>query len=87
MTAHAEIVVRAPDGDVLGLTGGTVPEGGREMLRAALEIGENAVATFRFQLADGVGEVMAIAHPEPYALRPRIDLRRKVSTAATVNLS
>ena len=65
VTAHTKVVVGAPDGHVLGLAAGSVPDGGWEMFGTALEIGEHSVAAFRFQLANGVGEVMAIAHLNP----------------------
>jgi hypothetical protein len=60
--AHAEIIVRAPDGD-FALVVSRIPEDGAgETPRNALEVGENAVALFLPQGVDGVLEKPAIVH-------------------------
>ena len=63
--AHAEIVVGAPDRDVFGSACAAMPARRREVLGAAFEIGEDAVASLGFQFADRAGEMAEVAHQIP----------------------
>ena len=64
MLAHAEIVVRAPDGDLARIVG-RVAKTPRETARNALEIGKHAVALLLPQRIDRVFEYAAIVHVVP----------------------
>ena len=83
MAPHAEVVVRAPDGDVLGRAVATVPPRGRILLGAPFQVGENPIAALSFQLSDRVGEMAAVAHQIPCSLGAPDGL----STCVDVNLA
>ena len=72
MLAHAQIVVRAPDGDLLGLAVAMVAGEG-EIADFALEIGEDAIAALGLQAADRFSEMALVIHASstPNAPRPR----------------
>ena len=57
--AHAEIVVRAPDGD---LGADPVIEGARKAAAAPLEIGEDAVAPLGAQRVEALFEKAFVVH-------------------------
>jgi len=59
MLAHAEIIVRAPDGD---LGADAVVEGAREAAAAPLEIGEDAVAPLGAQRVEALTEEPLVIH-------------------------
>ena len=61
MAAHAEIIVRAPDGDVAG-GGAPAPFGLGEGIGVAREIGEDAVAALGLQRADRGLEIAPVVH-------------------------
>ena len=72
MAAHAQIVVRAPDGDLAGtvfFARGT-PLRHREPARVALEIGEGAIALFRLQTVDRLLKAPLVIHRPPLFARP-----------------
>src|SRR6185312_13131655 len=64
MSAHAEIIVRAPDGHLARMVFLAVraPLGDREPARVALEIGEGPVTPFRLQARERVLEAPLIVH-------------------------
>ncbi len=66
--AHAEVVVGAPDGDLLGAAVGT-PDGARKLAGNALEVGENAVSALRVELIDRFLEEPLIIHVDFPILR------------------
>ena len=72
VAAHAEIVVRAPDGDFAGpvLFARRTPQRHREPAGVALEIGEDAVALFRLQAVDRILEAPLVFHYRPLNARP-----------------
>ena len=63
VAAHAEIIVRAPDGDFAGpvLFAFGAPHRHREPARVALEIGEDAIALFRLEAVDRILETSLVA--------------------------
>src|SRR5690606_31836550 len=61
MLPHAEIVVRAPDGDFLLAPIGT-PDSTREFSDDALEIGEDPVSPLCVELVDGILEEPLVVH-------------------------
>ena len=67
VAAHAEIVVRAPDGDFARamLLAGRAPHRHRKAARVALEIGENAIAFLRLQAVDRILEAPLVFHHAP----------------------
>jgi hypothetical protein len=81
MLAHAEIVVGAPDGDLLRPAVGP-PDGAREGAGDALEIGEDAVAALRVDLVDCFPEKPLIVHAGILAGTVLYGLRFFTSTAA-----
>ena len=73
MTAHAEIVVRAPDGDLarpVFLASGTPLRHG-EPGGVALEIGEGAIALFCLQTVDRLLETSLVVHIACFLFRYR----------------
>ena len=78
MAAHAEIVVRAPDRHFARpvLFALRAPLGDREPARVALEIGENAIAPFRFQAGDRVLEAALIVHRLSFSASALLTRRR-----------
>jgi hypothetical protein len=62
MASHAEIIVGAPDDDFFRADIRTMPEGVGETVRIAFDIGENAIALFRPQLADRALEEIPVVH-------------------------
>ena len=62
--AHAEIIVGAPDGDILGFTVRTMPHRLGETLHIALDMGEDPIAPFRTKTEDSCLEVAPINHAE-----------------------
>src|SRR6202022_5145334 len=62
MLAHAEIVVRAPDGD---LGADAVIEGAREAAAAPLEIGKDAIPPLGVQRTEAVFEEALVIHGDP----------------------
>src|SRR5208282_1102171 len=61
MLAHAEIVVRAPDHDVLR-TIRCMPDRVREAAGDALEIGKDAIAPLGVQPRQGTGKIITVIH-------------------------
>ena len=59
MLAHAEIIVRAPDGDLAAYP---VIESPRKTTAAPLEIGKDAVAPFRAQRVEALLEKTFVVH-------------------------
>lgn len=53
LLAHAELVVGAPDGDVLDRTATAAPFGAGEAVDVALEMDEDAIAALVLQTGDG----------------------------------
>jgi hypothetical protein len=75
MLAHPEVVVAAPDGDVLLRAVGLFPDGVRELALLALDIDECAVAALVMQTVDGCVERVVVVHwlspfPRPRAFSP-----------------
>jgi hypothetical protein len=69
--AHAQIVVGAPDRDLLD-TVRAVALGLREASGAPFQIGEHAVAPLGLQARDGLREIAFVVHaPEPFTKRQR----------------
>ena len=65
MLAHAEIVVGAPDGDVLdaaALAGETVAQGLGEAPGLALELGEDAIAPLGLEAGDHFAKSLLVVH-------------------------
>ncbi len=61
--AHAEIIVRTPDGDLTGAAIAMVARQ-REIAGLALEIGEDAVAAFGLEVGQRLAEKAAVVHRE-----------------------
>src|SRR3546814_334537 len=59
--AHAEVVVRAPDGDALAVVA-AVAHRARKAPRHPLEIGENAIAPFATEVGEGLSEELFVIH-------------------------
>ena len=59
--AHAEVIVRAPDDDVLRPVR-RMPDGMRKAAGDAFEIGEHAVAPLRMQPVERVGKIGAVIY-------------------------
>ena len=73
---HAEIVIRAPDCDVLR-TLLRLHDGTRKLARLPLEIGKDAIASFRLQRCERIGKkVLAVKHS---ITRHRITLGERVA--------
>ena len=68
MAAHAEIVVRAPDGDLArpALLARRAPHRHREAGGVALEIGEDAISLFRLQAGDRILEAPFVVHARSF---------------------
>ncbi len=65
---HAEIIVGAPDDDVLDAPILAVPAGVRKMLGVTLEIDENAIAFLGFETAQSVFKICSIPHQRTQSL-------------------
>ena len=86
MAAHAEIVVRAPDGDFAwtALFARRAPHRHREAARVALEIGEDAIALLRLQAVDRIFEAKLVVHRSfSLSLQPGRLKRNCLSESAT----
>ena len=77
--AHAEIVVRAPDGDLTRrvLFARRAPQGEREAGGVALEVGEDAIALFALQAFDRFHKTTLIIHRPSIPRRVRRVGRRR----------
>ena len=62
MLAHPQIIIAAPDGDVLFFTIGTVPDGLRKTSLRTFDVDEGAIATFFVKLGNGVVQGGVIVH-------------------------
>ena len=68
MLAHAQIVVGTPDHDVARPVR-SMPRGVREVARLALQVRENSVTAFRFDLGGGCLEDRFVIHRSPVTRR------------------
>ena len=65
MLAHAEIVIGAPDSDLLSsaaLGGGAMAQRQGEAPGQALQVGKDAIAPFGFQPGDRIAEMLFVIH-------------------------
>ena len=82
MLAHAEIVVRAPDGDGMALLVGLEVLGGGKLAPAALQVGEDAVAPFAMQRLEMLSEQLFVVHFD--LQRVAYDIVQTISTRRTI---
>ncbi len=66
--AHAEIVIAAPDGNLLHLIAAIVIGQG-ELSGLAFKVGEDAIAALGLKAAQGFGEELLVIHEVQFKLR------------------